>query len=107
MSNNDTLKQYNLISYILYLLGFVSGVTPIIAVIMNYLKRSEMRGTWLESHCNWQIKTFWITFVGYIIGFILAYVLIGFVVLFAVFIWHVYRLVKGLIALNENKPVGV
>ena len=107
MSNNDSLKQYNLITYILHLLGFFFGVTPIIAVIMNYIKRDEMRGTWLESHCDWQIKTFWICLAGYIVGTLLTVILIGFLILLVVFIWHVYRLIKGLIALNDNKPIGV
>ena len=48
MANIEQLKQYNLITYILYILGFFVGLTPIVAIIMNYLKRNEMRGTWLE-----------------------------------------------------------
>ena len=55
MANIKQLKQYNLITYILYILGFFVGLTPIVAIIMNYLKRNEMRGTWLESHSDWQI----------------------------------------------------
>jgi uncharacterized membrane protein len=106
MSTNDSLKQYNLITYILHLLGFFSGITPIIAVIMNYIKRDEMRGTWLESHCDWQIKTFWVSLIGYIVGAILMFVLIGFAVLVVVFIWHVYRLIQGVIHLNDNKPIA-
>ena len=102
----DQLKQYNLITYILYIVGFFVGVTPIIAIIMNYLKRAEMRGTWLESHVNWQIKTFWVTLIAYLVGAVLTTILIGFIVLLLAFIWHIYRLVKGLIALNNNQPVS-
>lgn len=102
----DQLKQYNLITYILYIVGFFVGVTPIIAIIMNYLKRAEMRGTWLESHVNWQIKTFWVTLIAYLVGAVLTTILIGFIVLLLAFIWHIYRLVKGLIALNSNQPVS-
>ncbi|QOW45227.1 MULTISPECIES: hypothetical protein [Acinetobacter] len=54
---------------------------------------------------NYQIKTFWISLVGYIVGALLAVVLVGFVILLVVFIWDVYRLIKGLIALNDNKLV--
>ncbi|WP_104488679.1 DUF4870 family protein [Acinetobacter indicus] len=102
----DQLKQYNLITYILYIVGFFVGVTPIIAIIMNYLKRAEMRGTWLESHVNWQIKTFWVTLIAYLVGAVLTSILIGFIVLLLAFIWHIYRLVKGLMALNSNQPVS-
>lgn len=102
----DQLKQYNLITYILYIAGFFVGITPIIAIIMNYLKRAEMRGTWLESHVNWQIKTFWVTLIAYLVGAVLTTILIGFIVLVLAFIWHIYRLVKGLIALNSNQPVS-
>lgn len=106
MSQMASLKQYNLITYILYLVGFLVGLTGIIAVIMNYIKRSEMQGTWLESHANWQIRTFWWGLLGYIIGYILTFVLIGFVILLVVFIWQLYRFIKGLIALNENRPIA-
>lgn len=101
----NQLKQYNLITYILYLVGFVVGITGLIAIIMNYVKRNEMRGTWLESHVDWQIKTFWYSLISYIVGFLLTAILIGYVIILVVFIWHVYRLIKGLIALNDNKPI--
>ena len=65
MTDTAAYKQYNLISYILHLLGFFLGITPLIAIIMNYIKRDEMRGTWLESHVDWQIKTFWFSLLGY------------------------------------------
>lgn len=106
MTDTAAYKQYNLISYIFHLLGFFVGITPLIAIIMNYIKRDEMRGTWLESHVDWQIKTFWFSLLGYILGGLLTVILIGFVIIFLVFVWHVYRLVKGLIALNENNPIG-
>ncbi len=106
MADIEKLKQYNLITYILYILGYFVGVTPIIAVIMNYIKRNEMQGTWLESHASWQIRTFWVSLIGYLIGGLLTTVLIGFVILFVVFVWNIYRLAKGLIALNDEQPVG-
>lgn len=106
MTTSDSLKQYNLITYILYLIGFVVGLTAIIAVIMNYIKRDEMQGTWLESHVSWQISTFWWGLLGYIVGYILTFILIGFVILLVVFIWQLYRFIKGLIALNENRPIA-
>jgi uncharacterized membrane protein len=106
-SKNENLKQYNLITYILYLVGFLVGVTGLIAIIMNYVKRDEMRGTWLESHVNWQIKTFWWCLLGYIIGAILTIVLIGYLILFLVLVWQIYRLVVGINALIDNREVGM
>ena len=105
MASAEDLKQYNLITYILYILGFFLGLTPFIAIVMNYIKRDEMRGTWLESHVDWQIKAFWISLLGYIVGGLLTVILIGFLIVFLVFIWNIYRLVKGLIALNNNQPI--
>lgn len=103
----DQHKQYNLITYVLYLAGFVfGGLTSLVAIIMNYIKRNEMRGTWLESHVNWQIKTFWMSFLGYVVGGILAFIGIGFIILLVVVIWHIYRLIKGLLALNENREIS-
>ena len=52
-------KQYTLIIYVLQLVSLITGITAIIGVVMNYLKRDEVRGTILESHFEWQIKTFW------------------------------------------------
>ena len=80
MASAEDLKQYNLITYILYILGFFLGLTPFIAIVMNYIKRDEMRGTWLESHVDWQIKTFWISLLGYIVGGLLTVILIGFLI---------------------------
>ena len=106
MQDTNNLKQHNLITYILYILGFVlGGLTNIVAIIMNYLKREECRGTWLESHIDWQIKTFWVSLIGYIVGLTLMFVLIGIPILIIVAIWHIYRVVKGLMALNDNKEV--
>ena len=106
MTNTDSLKQYNLLTYILYFVGFAVGITGLIAIIMNYIKRDEMRGTWLESHVDWQIKTFWWSLLGYVLSFILLFVLIGYITGLIVLVWHVYRLIKGVIALNDNKAIA-
>ena len=99
------LKQFNLITYGLYFASYVVGITWLVAIIMNYVKREEVRGTWLESHVEWQIKTFWISILGYVIGFITMFFLIGFVIILITFIWNMYRLIIGLIALTENRPI--
>ena len=104
--NQTDLKQYTTITYGLYIASLLIGFTSIVAVIMNYLKRDEARGTWLESHFDWQIKTFWYSLIGGVIGFLLLIVLIGYLVLMAVGVWYIYRVIKGMILLLDNKPIG-
>jgi uncharacterized membrane protein len=82
------------------------GVTAFAAIIINYLKRDEVKGTYLESHFNWQIKTFWYMLAGVILGWLLALVLVGFLVLAAVGFWYIYRIVKGWLALNDGKELS-
>jgi len=94
--------------------SFIFGWPSIIAVILNYLKRGEARGTWLESHFAWQIRTFWLAFawavaVG-IAGFLLVIVLVGFAIwavgLFVLGIWAIYRIAKGWMRLQARQAVG-
>jgi uncharacterized membrane protein len=93
--------------------AFLFGWPSIIAVIINYVKRPDARGTWLESHFTWQIRTFWFAMLWaslvIIIGAILAIVLIGFAIwifgLFALGIWAVYRIVRGWMRLNSRLPM--
>jgi len=91
--------------------GFVFGVPSLVGVVLNYLKRDEVRGTWLESHFRWQIRTFWFTvlwLVVYgaliitIIGIPIAWVLIGILGL-----WVAYRVVRGWLALKDRRPMPV
>lgn len=105
-SNHESLRQYTLVIYILYALSIVVGITSIVAIIMNYIKREEVQGTWLQSHFDWQIKTFWYTLLGAIIGFVLMLILIGYLVVFVVTVWFIYRIVKGLVVFLDNKPIG-
>jgi uncharacterized membrane protein len=100
-----SLKQLTLICYILYALSWFTGLTGIVAIIINYVKRDETRGTIYESHFDWQIKTFWIGLGVAIVGFITMFILIGFVILFAGAIWSIYRIVKGFLNWNDGKPM--
>jgi uncharacterized membrane protein len=94
--------------------SFIFGWPSIIAVIVNYVKRGDARGTWLESHFAWQIRTFWWSVLWAIlisvVSFILAFVLIGFVTwpvgMFILGIWAVYRIAIGWSRLNDRRPVG-
>ena len=93
--------------------AFLTGWPSIIAVILNYLKRGDAEGTWLESHFTWQIQTFWFAMlwatVVILVGAVLAIVLIGIAIwiigLFALGIWAIYRIVRGWMRLNNRQPV--
>jgi uncharacterized membrane protein len=95
--------------------SFLFGWPSIIGVIINYVKRGEARGTYLESHFRWQIRTFWYallwTVLSALISLLLAPVLVGFltwpVLLFALGIWAIYRIATGWLALRDAKPMPV
>ena len=100
-----SLKQITMVVYILQALSFFFGLTAIVGVIINYVKKDEAVGTVYESHFDWQIRTFWWGLAWAVIGFILAFVLVGFAVMFVAWLWAIYRVVKGWLKLNDNLPV--
>lgn len=89
--------------------AFVFGVPSIIAVVINYAKRGEARGTFLESHFRWQIRTFWFALLWCVIGAMLFITFIGIPLAVAVFfaagVWAIYRIVRGWLALRDRKPM--
>ena len=91
--------------------AFLTGWPSIIAVVLNYVKRSEARGTWLDSHFRWQIRTFWfgllwMTLCG---AFIVATLGIGLLLVWLpitlVGLWFVYRIVRGWVTLADRRPM--
>lgn len=100
-----SLKTLTLVVYVLQAAGFFIGLSWIVAVIMNYVKKEEVAGTFLESHFAWQIRTFWWGLAGGVIGLVLMLVLIGWLVWIAVGVWLIYRIVKGWLYLNDGKPL--
>ena len=91
--------------------AFLTGWPSIIAVIINYVKRGAARGTWLESHFRWQIRTFWYAFLWVTIVLLLAFTVIGIPValLIAWFagLWVLYRIVRGWLRLSDRAPMPV
>ena len=101
-----SLKQVTMVIYALQGLGFLTGgVTAIIAIVINYVKREDVTGTIYQSHFDWQIRTFWWGLLWGAIGTLLVLVVVGFAVLFVAWVWTVYRVVKGWLKLTEGKPV--
>ena len=99
-------SQLALVVYILYLVSYaVGGVTALIGVIIAHIQVGEADPL-LASHYRFQIRTFWIGLLYLVVGGILCLVLIGFLVLLWWFIWSLIRCIKGLLALNENRPIA-
>ena len=90
--------------------AFVFGVPSIIAVIINYAYRNTVRGTFLESHFNWQIRTFWFAFLWFIVGVMLFVTLVGiplaWIVCIAAGAWVIYRVARGWLTLQDRKPIS-
>jgi uncharacterized membrane protein len=90
--------------------GFVFGLPSLVAVFLNYLKRSDVNGTWLESHFRWQIRTFWFTFLWLLVYGLLIITLIGIPVAWILIallgLWVGYRVIRGWLALFREQPVG-
>jgi uncharacterized membrane protein len=101
----NSLKTVVTVVYALQAAGFFIGITWIVAVVLDYVKKDDAKGTWLESHFRWQIRTFWFGLLWGVLGAILLLVLVGYFVLLADAIWIVYRIVKGWLNLSENKPL--
>ncbi len=124
---SDSLVTITHVVYALHTLGLVIGAfgtasvigmflfgwPSIIAVIINYVKRSETRGTYLESHFSWQIRTFWWALLWAaiiaVVGALLAIVIIGFAIwiigFFALGIWAIYRIARGWLRLKDRQPM--
>ncbi len=125
-----SLVGYNHITYLLYILSyFTAGLLWIVPIVMNYGKRHDADNTWLATHFDWQIKTFWYSIVWFIIGAIMLLFALGVLgvgvladsggmalgsvalggfgvfIIGITFIWHLYRIIRGWIALTDNRPV--
>ena len=93
--------------------AFLIGWPSLLAVILNYVKRSDVRGTWLESHFRWQIRTFWfgllwVVLCGlFVVGSLGLGLLIVWLPLFIVTMWFVYRIVRGWLALKDRRPMPI
>ncbi|MDR2243966.1 MAG: hypothetical protein LBE15_00960 [Burkholderiales bacterium] len=117
-SQEVAARNITTIVYALYAVALVVPLTAIAAIVMNYVKKDDMKGTLYESHFRWQINTFWFTLLWSLLSVLLALPLIvlffmgfvflywpAFAFLFIVFIWYIYRIVKGWLRLSEKKPM--
>lgn len=98
-----------LLTPMLIVTAFVTGWPSILAVVLNYIKRNEARGTYLESHFSWQIRTFWFALLWVVIALLLVLTLIGIPVSMAlaslVGLWVLYRVTRGWLRLNDKLAI--
>ena len=91
--------------------SFLAGWPSILAVILNLVKRGDVRGTYLESHFDWQLRTFWYALLWVLVAMLLVITLVGIIVAIPLAIilgiWVLYRIVRGWLALIDHRPVRV
>lgn len=120
---DESLLSYTHVMYALHSLAVLIGVTTfhtiigsfigslpsIVAVVMNYVRRSATRGTFLESHFRWQLRTFWFAVLWTCVAALAFVTIIGIPValvgVFALAIWIIYRLARGWLALRDKRPM--
>ncbi|MBM6550052.1 DUF4870 family protein [Marinomonas ostreistagni] len=100
---DENAKKHALIAYALMVLGFFTGISWIAGFIWALVKKGDAKGTVFVDHYDNIIKVFILTFALSVAGMVLAFVVIGYFVLLATFIWALYRLVKGLAKLTSDK----
>ncbi len=98
-----------LLSPALVVTAFLTGWPSIIAVILNYVKRSDVRGTWLDTHFSWQIRTFWFALLWLAVGGVLFVTVVGIPFAVALWlgtgIWVLYRIIRGWLALASQRQL--
>jgi uncharacterized membrane protein len=85
---------------------FTAAMTGIAAVIIAYIKRDDLAGTPFESHMTSAIRTFWISLIAGLIGFVLAFVGIGFIILGLLVLWQLFRVIRGLVRALDGAPIA-
>jgi uncharacterized membrane protein len=89
--------------------SFLFGWPSIIAVIINYVYRGDARGTWLESHFRWQIRTFWYALLWAIVAGLIALTVLGIPItigmMLALGVWAIYRVARGWLRLKDGQPM--
>ena len=91
--------------------SFLAGWPSILGVILNLVKRDDVRGTYLQSHFGWQLRTFGYALLWLVVAFLIFITVIGIPIAFAVGmglgIWILYRIIRGWLALIDHRPIRV
>ena len=91
--------------YVLYLLGYITGITAIIGVVIAYIQADSANAP-VKSHYTFQIRTFVIGLIYFLVGLLLLYLAVGALIILWALVWSLVRNVKGLLALNRNDPIA-
>jgi len=102
----QSLKTITMVVYALQAVGLLLVITFVIAVMINYIKRDDVRESWLESHFRWQMRTFWFGLLWFLLGVLTYIFIIGWIILAVDAIWVIYRILKGWLNLYDNKPMS-
>jgi uncharacterized membrane protein len=107
LEENDRLAVH--IVYGLYALSLVTALPSLLGVILAYVKRPDMRGSWLESHATWQIRTFFIMLISSILSGAMAATIIlipiAGILTGVTWLWFAYRTIKGWLKLSTEAPI--
>ncbi len=109
MSDLETSNNRNfvLVTYALFAIGvFTGGVFTLVGVIMAYVKRADCAGTYLETHTQWLISTFWWGMLWYVLSGLTVFIGIGFIGFLVTSIWYLYRIVKGIVKFADSRAVA-
>jgi uncharacterized membrane protein len=100
-----------LVSSVAIVTAFLTGWPSIIAVALNYATRHDVRGTYLETHYRWQIRTFWYAVLWFVVAGVLFFTIIGIPIAWLIVVvtgvWILYRLARGWLALLDDRPIEV
>ena len=99
----DSGRMTVLIMYGLYFAAFITGITYFAAVVLAYVKKDDLRGTVYESHIKNGIDVFWVSLIAFIFGWMTIIFGVGFLILFGMFVWYLYRTIKGVLRALDGK----
>ena len=106
LPTEESLRKLTMLVYALQAASLFTGsLTLFAAIIINYVRMDDVKGSWIESHFRWQTRTFWYSLLWMVIGGVTVIFLVGWVILLAISIWMIYRIVKGWVYLSENRPM--
>ena len=91
--------------YVLYLVGYITGITAIIGIVIAYVQ-ADSANALVKSHYTFQIRTFVIGFIYFFVGLLLLHLAVGALIILWALVWSLVRNVKGLLALNRNDPIA-
>ena len=108
MSNDISEAEIKKLAYVVYILqalSFVFLITAVAGIIINYIKQDDVKGSWLESHFEWQKRTFWYGLLWMVLGVLSFFLLVQWLIFPIVAIWLVYRIAKGWVYLVDGKEL--